>query len=131
LGEKWPVNLACDFDFHVNRRDLLHAASLRHGTDGCGFYRPKNPTASGSWVPEASMLTTRPPKPLRRGTSGLNSSAPNFTPTYYGKWLPSSGVVVAPAVSVGWRIRIAIRPVCPVVVEFLSYHPLVERIAGS
>jgi hypothetical protein len=34
LGEKWPVNLACDSDFHVNRRDLLHAANLRHGTDG-------------------------------------------------------------------------------------------------
>ena len=26
----------------------------------CGFFRPKNPTASA----EASMLTTRPPKPL-------------------------------------------------------------------
>jgi hypothetical protein len=26
--------LACDSDFHVNRRVLLHAANLRHGTDG-------------------------------------------------------------------------------------------------
>jgi hypothetical protein len=34
LGEKWPVNLACDSDFHVNGRVLLHAANLRHGTDG-------------------------------------------------------------------------------------------------
>jgi hypothetical protein len=34
LGEKWPVNLACDSDFHVNPRVLLHAANLRHGTDG-------------------------------------------------------------------------------------------------
>jgi hypothetical protein len=34
LGEKWPVNLACDSDFDVNRRILLHAANLRHGTDG-------------------------------------------------------------------------------------------------
>jgi hypothetical protein len=32
--EKWPDNLACDSDFHVNRRDLLHAANLQHGTDG-------------------------------------------------------------------------------------------------
>jgi hypothetical protein len=24
----------CDSDFHVNRRVLLHAANLRHGTDG-------------------------------------------------------------------------------------------------
>jgi hypothetical protein len=23
LGEKWPVNLACDSDFHVNRRVLF------------------------------------------------------------------------------------------------------------
>jgi hypothetical protein len=32
----------------------------------CGFFRLKNPTASNplSWVPEASMLTTRPPKTL-------------------------------------------------------------------
>jgi hypothetical protein len=34
IGEKLPVNLACDSDFHVNRRDLLDAANLRHGTDG-------------------------------------------------------------------------------------------------
>jgi hypothetical protein len=33
-GEKWPVNLACDSDFHVNHRVLLHAANLRYGTDG-------------------------------------------------------------------------------------------------
>jgi hypothetical protein len=32
-GEKWPVNLACDSDFQVNHRVLLHAANLRHGTD--------------------------------------------------------------------------------------------------
>jgi hypothetical protein len=23
-GEKWPVNLACDSDFHINHRVLLH-----------------------------------------------------------------------------------------------------------
>jgi hypothetical protein len=34
LSEKWPVNFACDSDFHVNRRVLLHAANLLHGTDG-------------------------------------------------------------------------------------------------
>jgi hypothetical protein len=33
FGEKWPVYLACDSDFHVNRRVLLHAANLRHGID--------------------------------------------------------------------------------------------------
>jgi hypothetical protein len=34
MDEKWPVNLACDPDSHVNHRVLLHAANLRHGTDG-------------------------------------------------------------------------------------------------
>jgi hypothetical protein len=71
LGEKWPVNLACDFYFHVNRRVLLHAAKLRHGTDGFTslpkegmlwiFFSLKNPTASARIKPailgtEASML---------------------------------------------------------------------------
>jgi hypothetical protein len=34
MGEKWPVNLAFDSDSPVNHRVLLHAANLRHGTDG-------------------------------------------------------------------------------------------------
>jgi hypothetical protein len=60
LGEKWTVNLACDSDFHVNRRDLLHAANLRHGTDGFIYppkegmlwiFRPKNPTAWAAFEP--------------------------------------------------------------------------------
>jgi hypothetical protein len=34
MGEKWPVNLACDTDIHVNHRVLLRAANLRPGTDG-------------------------------------------------------------------------------------------------
>jgi hypothetical protein len=34
LGEKWLVSLACDSDFDVNRGVFLHAANLRHGTDG-------------------------------------------------------------------------------------------------
>jgi hypothetical protein len=34
MGEKWPVNLACDSDFHVNRRVLLHAVNLRHWKEG-------------------------------------------------------------------------------------------------
>jgi hypothetical protein len=73
FGEKLPINLACDSDFHVNRRVLLHAANLRHETDGftsppkegilwiflhekydgCSCSNPR------SWVPETSMLTTR------------------------------------------------------------------------
>jgi hypothetical protein len=43
-GETWPVNLACDPDFHVNHRVVLHAAKLRRGTDGF------------TWPPKEGML---------------------------------------------------------------------------
>jgi hypothetical protein len=33
-GEKWPVILLTNGKFHAICRDLLHAANLRHGTDG-------------------------------------------------------------------------------------------------
>jgi hypothetical protein len=36
-GEKCPVNLACDSNFHVNHRVLQRAANLRHGTDSFTF----------------------------------------------------------------------------------------------
>jgi hypothetical protein len=54
----------------------FHVANLRHGTDGFtsplkeGALRTFSPLKSRSglnsrtWVPKASMLTTRPPKPL-------------------------------------------------------------------
>jgi hypothetical protein len=76
MGEKWSVNLACDSDSHVNHRVLLHATNLRRGAGGftsplkegmlwifsSRWLRPGlNPR---SWVPEAGMLTARPPKPL-------------------------------------------------------------------
>jgi hypothetical protein len=65
----------------INSRVILHAANLRHGTDGITstpkegmlrIFRPKNPTAAAgfdtrSWVPEGSMLTTRPPMSLSLG----------------------------------------------------------------
>ena len=77
-GEEWPVNFACDFDFHINPgffdmpcksatwETALLSPQGRHAVD---FFTRKiqrlqpgsNPR---SWVPEASMLTTRPPKPL-------------------------------------------------------------------
>jgi hypothetical protein len=34
MGEKRRVNLAFDYNSHVNHRVLLHATNLRHGTDG-------------------------------------------------------------------------------------------------
>ena len=58
--------------------DLLHAANLRHGTDGFTspptegvlriFFRPKNPTASDGFEPanlgtKGQHATPRPPKP--------------------------------------------------------------------
>jgi hypothetical protein len=51
-GEKWLFNLVCDSDFHVNHRVLLHAANLRHGTDG--FTSP--PKEGMLWIfsPETS-----------------------------------------------------------------------------
>jgi hypothetical protein len=56
---------------HVNRRVLLHTANLRHGKEGMlwiFFARKIRRLRPGSnprsWVPEASMLTTRPPKTL-------------------------------------------------------------------
>jgi hypothetical protein len=52
MGEKWPVNLACDSDFHVNRRGLLHAANLRHGTDG--FTSPPKEGMLWIFLPEKS-----------------------------------------------------------------------------
>jgi hypothetical protein len=59
-GEKWPVNLACDSDFHVDHRVLLLAANLQHGTDSftsplkeC----PKNPTASAGIEPAILGIT--------------------------------------------------------------------------
>jgi hypothetical protein len=63
---KWPVNLACDSDFNVNRKDLLDAATLRHGTDGLTtppkedilwIFRPKNPTALAGFKP--AIMGTR------------------------------------------------------------------------
>jgi hypothetical protein len=65
-------------EFHIKWRDLLHAANLRHGTDGFTsppkegmlwnflpwkFRRLRPGSKPRTWVPEASMLTTRPPKP--------------------------------------------------------------------
>ena len=59
MGEKCSDKFRLEIDFHVIFRDLLHAANLRHGTDGfisppkkgvLGIFSPlKNPTASGGF----------------------------------------------------------------------------------
>jgi hypothetical protein len=82
MGEEMADSvLLTTCNFHGKCTDLLHAAKLRHGTDG--FTSPPkegmlkifiarkirrlqpglNPR---TWVPEASMLITRPLKPLKR-----------------------------------------------------------------
>jgi hypothetical protein len=62
-GKKWPVILSTNGGFHAIGRDLLHAANLRHGTDGFtsppkeGILRIFSPDSNPrTWVPEASML---------------------------------------------------------------------------
>jgi hypothetical protein len=52
LGEKWQSILPADSNFHVNRRVLLQAANLRHGTDS--FTSP--PKEGTPWIfsPEKS-----------------------------------------------------------------------------
>jgi hypothetical protein len=81
MGEEMADSiLRTTCDFHGKCTDLLHAAKLRHGTDG--FTSPPKEGMLRSfvarkirrllsslnprtWVPEASMLTTRPLKPPR------------------------------------------------------------------
>jgi hypothetical protein len=89
----WAENNNREFclsaDFHGTLKDLLHAANLRHGTHGftslpkegvLRIFRPLkirrlrwglNPR---TWVPEASTLTSRPPKPLTRNYVALNTA---------------------------------------------------------
>ena len=75
--ESCPVSLP-KFRLPPIIRDLLHAANLRHGTDGftsppkegvVRVFRPKNPTASAGFEPanfgtKGQHATTRPPKLL-------------------------------------------------------------------
>jgi hypothetical protein len=68
LGEKWPVNLACYSDFHVNRRVLLHVANLRHGTDG--FTSPPKEGMLRIFSPEKSDGF----KPVILGTRGQHAN---------------------------------------------------------
>jgi hypothetical protein len=45
VGEKCPVILSTNDDFHAKCRNLLHAANLRHGTDG--FTSPPKEKSDG------------------------------------------------------------------------------------
>jgi hypothetical protein len=61
MGKKWPISLAYTGDFHVNVGNFLHAANLRHRTDGFTsplkegmlrfFFALKNPTALAGFEP--------------------------------------------------------------------------------
>jgi len=72
VGEKCSDKFWPRIRLPRNSRDLLHAANLRHGTDG--FTSPpkegalKNPTASAGFEPanlgtKGQHATSRPPKP--------------------------------------------------------------------
>jgi hypothetical protein len=79
-AENRTAYFSLNADFHVTFRVLLYAANLRHGTHGFtslpkeGVLRIFSPLKirrlrpclnPRTWVPEASTLTARPPKPLR------------------------------------------------------------------
>jgi hypothetical protein len=69
MDKKWPVILLTNGEFYAIWRDLLHAAKLRHGTDGFtfppteghaeDFFALKNRTAS-AWFEPANSGYQRP-----------------------------------------------------------------------
>ena len=79
MGEKCSDKFWPRIRLPRNSRDLLHAANLRHGTDGFTsppkegtlkiFFALKNPTASAGFEPanlgtKGQHATSRPPKPI-------------------------------------------------------------------
>jgi hypothetical protein len=74
MDEKWPVKFSQTIRLPRNCWFLLHAAKLRHGTDGFTsppkegmlriFSSEKSDGFGRDRTREASMLTTRPPKSL-------------------------------------------------------------------
>jgi len=79
VGEKMFRQISSRIRLSRNSRDLLHAANLRHGTDGFTsspkegvlriFFALKNPTASARFEPanlgtKGQHATSRPPKPV-------------------------------------------------------------------
>ena len=78
MGEKCSDRFRLRIRLPRNSRDLLHAANLRHGTDGFTsppkegvlriFFALKKPTASVGFKPanlgtKGQHATSRPPKP--------------------------------------------------------------------
>ena len=79
MGEKFSDKFRLRIRLPRNSRDLLHAANLRHGTDGFTsppkegvlkiFFALKNPTALAGFEPanlgtKGQHATSRPPKPI-------------------------------------------------------------------
>ena len=79
VGEKCSDKFRLRIRLPRNSRDLLHAANLRHVTDGFtsppkgrraeDFFALKNPTASAEFEPanlgtKGQHATSRPPKPV-------------------------------------------------------------------
>jgi hypothetical protein len=72
VGEKYPVILPTNGEFHAIWMGLLHATNLRHWTDG--FTSP----------PKEGMLRTSSPWKIRRLRPGTNPRT----------WVPSQMVIV-------------------------------------
>jgi len=81
VGEKCSKQILSRIRLPRNSRDLLHAANLRHGTDGFTsppkegvvriFFALKNPTSSAGFEPanlgtKGQHDTSTPPKPFNR-----------------------------------------------------------------
>ena len=104
MGEKYSDRFRLRIRVPRNSRDLLHAANLRHGTDGFTsppkegvlkiFSRLKIPTVSAGFEPanlgtKGQHATSRPPKP-RSIMSMKNSNDTNGNQTRY---LPACSAV--------------------------------------
>jgi hypothetical protein len=106
ISERWSYGREMTDQFSLimlllrHCRVLLHAAKLRHGTHSFTsppkegmvrifFSRKIRQLRPGlnpwTWVPEASMLTTRPPKPLWNLLYRYSSSSHNIHSTITGK----------------------------------------------
>jgi hypothetical protein len=80
MGEIWPIIFSLTITTSTEIvRDFLHAAKLRHGTDGFtsspkedteDFFRPKNPTASAEFEP-ANSGTRGPTDSIARRSNRL------------------------------------------------------------
>ena len=107
MGEEWPTNFAWKSDFHDNfqgpltcRKSVTWDRQLYFPSEGRraeDFFARKirrlwPGSNQRSWVPEASMLTTRPPKPtvLRDSTHAVQDNCIPLSKRYQLQMLTTS-----------------------------------------